>query len=828
MNKFSIRTVLKVIFFFAIFTIKIYAKDLKTYNKDKLIDLTQLSWNITKGIIKPENLKNKNLKLKKIDHFPIVIDEIYTSKKKSKIRTFTLFTHFFLDKKQLSNGRLAINLAGIGENWRIYINQNLIQDEMYIQNEKKLEIYRHMRGITIPIKDAFLKKNNLLLIQIAGYSAPTSFFNNIFLGLTYTKNYYIGDEDALKKDIQRISKLVLHISYIFFGIYHLFIFVRNRTNLYNLYFGLFTIFLSIYFFSISGFSFSIFKNTKYVLLVINTSQIFAMIFFKIFIHDFLYTEKRLNNLTLFLISLNIPYIIAFLIFPVYWYTTILFLWYFVLVPQLLNVVFIIIRAYTQKKEDSLVVLLAIFQGVIFVSWDILDTIFFKTSLRLLQYSFIIMSFSFVFILANRFMRWYQHSIELNRLREEQLYQDMNSGLPNRRKLIKDSKKFNYFSIIDFQIEGLARLNNIYGHTIVDEILSDYFATLKNTYTTNTYKIYRLNWNEFCFVCLVEMDYKELFDITTSVIKDLESWKSTKEGLDEIILDVVAGITNSDQKNIIKKLKESDDALVYAKERKLPFVFYEKYMDTEETHKNNLLWINEVRKAIIEERILIEFQAIQNNKNQTIEKYEALVRIRERDGNMISPGLFIPAITESKLFNDLTHKIIEMVCYSLVELPQECSININAEQLINYNLSELILKYVDECNIQNKLVIEILESERIKDYNLISKKLNLLRENGVKIAIDDFGTGYSNFEHIAKLPIDFIKIDGTLVKNIHTDHVSKILVENIVTICYKLNIKTIAEFVHCKEVNDVIISLGVDYSQGYYIAKPTPITKIQVL
>ena len=121
-------------------------------------------------------------------------------------------------------------------------------------------------------------------------------------------------------------------------------------------------------------------------------------------------------------------------------------------------------------------------------------------------------------------------------------------------------------------------------------------------------------------------------------------------------------------------------------------------------------------------------------------------------------------------------------------------------------------------------MEILESEKITDYELISKELSKLRKSGIKVAIDDFGTGYSNFGHIINLPLDYIKIDGSLIKHIHEDQTSQVLVENIVNICASLKIKTIAEFVHCQEVQDILISLGVDYSQGFFIGKPESMGK----
>lgn len=90
------------------------------------------------------------------------------------------------------------------------------------------------------------------------------------------------------------------------------------------------------------------------------------------------------------------------------------------------------------------------------------------------------------------MRWYHHSIELISLREEQLYKDLNTGLYNRNKLIQDSTEVLYPSIIVFRMKGLNLLNNIYGHSVVDEIVNEYISSIKEIYKSNLYRIYRLN------------------------------------------------------------------------------------------------------------------------------------------------------------------------------------------------------------------------------------------------------------------------------------------------------------------------------------------------
>jgi EAL domain-containing protein (putative c-di-GMP-specific phosphodiesterase class I) len=123
-----------------------------------------------------------------------------------------------------------------------------------------------------------------------------------------------------------------------------------------------------------------------------------------------------------------------------------------------------------------------------------------------------------------------------------------------------------------------------------------------------------------------------------------------------------------------------------------------------------------------------------------------------------------------------------------------------------------------------LTVELLETEDFKNYDDVYNFCSKVRSYGIKIALDDFGSGYSNFSHILHLPVDYIKIDASLISNIDRDLNSRLMVETIVDLAHKLNVYTIAEFVSSQDILDVITMLGVDYAQGFHLGKPEPIQK----
>ena len=132
--------------------------------------------------------------------------------------------------------------------------------------------------------------------------------------------------------------------------------------------------------------------------------------------------------------------------------------------------------------------------------------------------------------------------------------------------------------------------------------------------------------------------------------------------------------------------------------------------------------------------------------------------------------------------------------------------------------------MDSFEHNELITVELLETEDFNNYKLVYDFCVKVRSFGVKVALDDFGSGYSNFSHILQLPVDYIKIDASLISNIDRDLSSQIMVETIVELAHKLNVLTIAEFVSSEEIFAVVKDLGVDYAQGYYLGKPLDINE----
>jgi EAL domain-containing protein (putative c-di-GMP-specific phosphodiesterase class I)/GGDEF domain-containing protein len=267
---------------------------------------------------------------------------------------------------------------------------------------------------------------------------------------------------------------------------------------------------------------------------------------------------------------------------------------------------------------------------------------------------------------------------------------------------------------------------------------------------------------------------------------------------------------------------TEKALHNAKQDFLHYSYYDSFL-----YKNEL--INEDLVETINysiENNLVEpyFQAIMNNETNEIVKYEALMRIFDKDGNMLMPNVFIHKAKKCRLYNKLMEILFDKIIIYILKYKIHVSINLDYIDILNPHIKKTLLKKIKDNKIGSYLTLEILESEKVSNFELVNKFINETKHYGVKIAIDDFGTGFSNYENILNLDINYIKIDGSLIRKID-ETIYLNLIKSIVSFSKEQNIKVVAEFVSDLKILRYVKSLGIDYSQGYQIGKPMHINDI---
>jgi PAS domain S-box-containing protein/diguanylate cyclase (GGDEF)-like protein len=399
--------------------------------------------------------------------------------------------------------------------------------------------------------------------------------------------------------------------------------------------------------------------------------------------------------------------------------------------------------------------------------------------------------------------------------------DSLTKLSNRLQLIEDLAQIEKPILLYFNIDNFTSLNDFYGASRGNDVLSQIATLLQEKTKRYDCKLYRLQSDEFLLLYeegAIELDSETLFQSLVTYVEE----KTTESENDKNI-----SVTLSGSITTYEASTEYENLLSYAtiarniahNEHK-KYLIYSHELVKSVNYEDNMLWIQKIKEALKDDRIVPFFQPIIENKSGKITKYESLVRLIEKDGKVISPYFFLDIAKNAKLYTQIT-KVMFDKSFAMFEDKEaiEFSINITVEDIQSREISRFIFEKIETFAYPHNIILEITESEAVTDYTKINNFITKAKELGARIAIDDFGSGYSNFDHIIKMDADFLKIDGSLIKNIAEDSESRIITEAIIAFSKKLKAKTIVEFVHNEAVYNIVREIGADYSQGFYLGEP---------
>ena len=407
--------------------------------------------------------------------------------------------------------------------------------------------------------------------------------------------------------------------------------------------------------------------------------------------------------------------------------------------------------------------------------------------------------------------------------ENKLYYDELTNLKNRYALEEEIKENDFVSITLIDIDSFDDINELYGFSTGNLVLIEVGKILNEFSLKYDISVYRIYGNVYCLADKKMMGFFKFNELIEELAVLFKNKPLYIEQLDiDIFVNITLGISIAQEESI----KTAGIALKKAKKNNLPYFVYNNDIDTKEMIEKSMYWREKIKKALKNDKVIPFYQAI-FDVDKNIVKYETLMRIEDinEKGEVVylSPYFFLDISVKTKQYLQLSNQIISKALKDLKKTDKQISINLSFKDILDSEfivfLDESLKKITNED--KSRVVFEILESDYISDYTLLEEFISKYRKQGIKIAIDDFGTGYSNFAHILKIRPNYIKIDGSLIKNIYSDKNSYEMVKSIIDFSKALNIRVIAEFVHSQEVFDSLVELGVDELQGFYLAEPKP-------
>ncbi|MEM0516498.1 EAL domain-containing protein [Pseudoalteromonas sp. YIC-827] len=384
------------------------------------------------------------------------------------------------------------------------------------------------------------------------------------------------------------------------------------------------------------------------------------------------------------------------------------------------------------------------------------------------------------------------------------------------------------ALIYIDLDHFKIINDSKGHQEGDTVLKE-VAELFLQHIEEQYLMFRIGGDEFAII-LPNTPLLDAHMVAESICVAIDGHEfQCQEQIYSISCSIGVTQISAQNNDANECLKQADIALYIAKSQGRNLVHC---YDASDSHSNamqsGLEWVHSVRSALQQDSIELHYQPVWDIKRSRIAYYEVLLRLRI-DGELVYPNHFIPAL---EMLNDsylMDQCVVRSAIRDLSEHPeiQRVAINLSAQSLLDDRLLPHIKTMLSDHGVDPKRVIfEITESASVGNLEATREMILALNALGCDFSIDDFGTGFSTFDYLKRLPAQHVKIDGSFVRDMQRDPIDYALVKAINDIAASLDKGSVAEYVENKEIYRMLKEIGVDYAQGYFIAKPAPLHALE--
>ncbi len=406
--------------------------------------------------------------------------------------------------------------------------------------------------------------------------------------------------------------------------------------------------------------------------------------------------------------------------------------------------------------------------------------------------------------------------------------DQLTGLPNRNlfkerletKIKKSRRSGVTLAMLFLDLDHFKDINDTLGHDKGDDLLREVAIRVKSC-VTDSDTVARLGGDEFAVILSESVDHERVETMAQQIIVQLNKPFNFNQNRTNYYISTSIGIVfypqdGADMKSL---MKHADQAMYAAKQEGRNRFCHFTHSMQQQAHEKMVL-IHDLRQAIARSELHVYYQPILELPTGHMIKAEALVRWKHPRRGMISPATFIPLAEESGLILDIG----ELVFKQSISFIHQWQKRFGHIIQISVNMSPVQFKFMNKFNWIGKLTelglpgsclnVEITEGVLLKDSSVVQEYLLEFRNNGIEVSIDDFGTGFSSLSYLKKFDIDYLKIDHSFINQLIDSETDRTLVEAIIVMAHKLDIKTIAEGVETKEQQDLLTQFGCDYVQGF--------------
>ncbi|WIO73336.1 EAL domain-containing protein [Porticoccaceae bacterium LTM1] len=405
-----------------------------------------------------------------------------------------------------------------------------------------------------------------------------------------------------------------------------------------------------------------------------------------------------------------------------------------------------------------------------------------------------------------------------------------TGVANREFFFEEAERAiaraqrNNHSVGFFYIDldKFKQVNDTYGHSVGDEVLCCVTERIRGVTRTEDC-LARVGGDEFVLMVENVGQSEELGSVAEKIMEVLQPPVHTSKG--ELDVPISIGISSFPHSQSVADLvKYADVAMYEAKSNETSrYQLYTRELSIQ--HAENLELQRELPEALGAGELSLVYQPIFISGSRTPMGVEALVRWNHPEKGAISPGKFIPIAEKSTFINNLGIWVFEQACRQLSAWRQKglklaIGVNVSVRQLYTDTLVHTIRRCLLEyCIPAEDITLEITEGQLIQDLQACQGTIQALKQLGVTIALDDYGSGFASITHLRNLPIDFLKIDRSLIRNAPHNSQNRVLTRTTIELAHSLNLPVVAEGVEEQEELDLVEAYRCDFVQGYFLAKP---------
>lgn len=387
------------------------------------------------------------------------------------------------------------------------------------------------------------------------------------------------------------------------------------------------------------------------------------------------------------------------------------------------------------------------------------------------------------------------------------------------------------ALLYLDLDQFKVVNDTFGHTAGDELLRQ-ITTLVQANIRSTDIVARLGGDEFG-ILLERCTEERAMEVAEAIRGAIEEHRFTwKDAFTSARCSIGVVIVSSESADVASVMSSADVACYSAKDMGRNQIHL--YQDTDASMRHEeMKWVSRITSAVEENRFELFYQPIVGIGKSTSNSrghYELLLRMRDEKGDLVGPDQFIPAAERYNLMSTLDRWVIQQALSRLADRNPEAdearftlAINLSGTSLSEDRFLEFVINELKKQKLPNGAIcFEITETAAISNLSRVIHFMQALKKLGCKFSLDDFGSGLSSFTYLKNLPVDYLKIDGQFIRNVAEDSVDESMVKAINQVGQAMGIMTIAERVESRKVLDKLSELGIEYAQGYYIARPTSV------